>query len=1164
MSPADYDDASYDDESNNDDAPRPEKTSHPDESNHADVPLENDAPPVQNEAENIHKALTEDFVFPENVVSDEDTAPRDATKGIILPLELKGPLKDEESWDEDDVPFHLPHSDDIPPSSDAPIGSKFITMPNRSIDEGGTAPPQVTIPSPRQPSPQSPRPTKPGMQRLPTQAQPEQQRYQRPAYQAPPQQQVQQPGRRPPPQAQAKDDKNHQRLPRRRPRRRKLSNAGCLALFIGVFLTFCGGITLISVAGGVYGYVRVGQLLNEKIDPIDDYTNFQSTFLYDRNGESLYEIFGEGRRTNVNLAQIPQALIDATIAIEDDSFYSNIGVDIPATVLAFLRFVGAEPDEQTAGGSTITQQLVRNVLFDADYRAERSAQRKVEEILLAITLNTRQSKDEILELYLNEIYYGNLAYGAQAAAHVIFDKDVSELTLGESALLAGLPQAPAELDPLNSDPTVQATVEIRWRQVLNEMVEEDYITDAERGQALAEGLQFASPDVPLNAPHFTVYAQGQLETLMRDLGYSPDEIARGGLHVYTTVDLRLNEIAQGVARNQVLTLAGHNISNAAVIVTKPLTGEIMAMVGSIDYHNEAIDGHVNVTTAFRQPGSTMKPFTYSAAMEAGMTPGDVIWDTRTSIGIPGQPAYVPRNYDGAFHGPVILRYALANSFNIPAVQTLRSMGPNGVQYLLDMMARFGVDSLGREASDYGLSLTLGGGEISPLELTRAYSVFANNGVLVDTTAILCILDNDNNIIYQYEDGCPRGDLIQDSVVRVGLGMQMLDPRIAFFISDVLGDNSSRTPAMGSNSDLYTPGIATSVKTGTTNDVKDNWTVGYTRNVAIGVWVGNNNGDPMVNSSGLTGAAPIWNRVMTTIYNDGNLLGEFAVNGQLQNDQRQAPAGMSQRQICNVRAMQDPTTACPSMIVEWFLDSPAGLPDGAGGLYYPPPTNAPAPPIPASGSYVQEYSPGVFRTVVFPLDSAVANAIQFNVAPGQRPPPPPRYCRVPVELIGTTPGIQEQLFIVPPSIPEDAIEAEEYARSHNLAFLPTIDCSPGLLTAAPVSSEFPDPGGGTFPATRFAAMITSPTANQFISGPTAIMGTADFPSDQAQYYVFEIKGGPYGEWTRIQESHSASVVGGQLETLYPPAQSGNYLLRLLIIDWNHNIAQQPYIVPFIVP
>ena len=1099
---------------------------------------------------NIHKDETDDFVVSEETV-----------EGQHQPDDFRDDFyEDEPKADDDDVPFHLPKYDEADRTQPHnPVVNQFKTVPTPSSrhsaptlpDSGGLDPnPDIresnaTVPHLKQASTTAPHHP------------PDHEKYRRQSDQR------DIPGV-------PKNQVGKRRLPLRR-RKRRRSNLGCVVIFISIFLSFCGGLTLMTSCGLLYGYVRIGELLDEEIDEVEDYASFQSTFLFDRDayGRSenerivLYEIFGEGRRTNVGLDEMPQYLINATIAIEDDSFYQNIGIDIAATTVAFLQFLGAEPDENTPGGSTITQQLVRNVLFSPEYRAERSTQRKVEEILLAIALTGRKSKDDILELYLNEIYYGNLAYGSQAASQVFFGKDVGDLTLGEAAMLAGLPQAPAELDPFNLDPEVQAAVYARWRQVLNEMVEEGYITDAQRNEALNQGLAFASQGVSLNAPHFTVYAQNELEILMNDLGYSSEYIARGGLTVYTTVDLEINQMAQEIAAQQVATLAseGHNISNAAVIIIKPATGEILGMVGSIDYNNDVIDGRVNVTTAFRQPGSTMKPFTYSAALELGMTAGDVIWDTRTSIGIPGQQAYVPRNYDSSFHGPMAMRSALANSYNIPAVQTLRSLGPDGVQYLLNLMHRFGVDSMGTDASIYGLSLTLGGGEVSLLELTRAYAVFSNQGMLVDTTSISCILDIDKNIIYQYENGCPEGNVTALTVNRFRGGIQTLDPRIAFLISDILSDNNARTPAMGSNSVLHTPGIVTSVKTGTTNDVKDNWTVGYTRSVAVGVWVGNNNGDPMINSSGLSGAAPIWNQVINRIYSDSNMRNSLTVDGQLLSDQLQPSVGMSLRQICNVRALQDPATGCPGTISEWFLDSPAGLPNGQGGMNYPPPPNTQVGQIPSSGSYVQEYGPGIYRTVVYPLAPDVANAIQFGVNPGERPPPPPLYCRVPMELISTTPGVQEQLFIAPPPVPADAADAEEYARNHGLAFLPTIDCTPQIIST---SNTFPT--AGNYPPVTLTAYITSPTPNQVITDMVPIIGTANFAPEQAKYYVFEIVGGQFPDWVRIQQPHYNGIVDGQMEFLPGPPglEPGNYQLRLLIINHDDSVVQQPYVVPFTVP
>ncbi len=1077
--------------------------------------------PDANNDKSIHTDDTDEIEIPEDIPSKQEST------DDVLMSNPEGEETVPHQMD-DDVPFDLPATHDLPADKTGPIGHKWVTLPNPATPKthhtlyssGGLDPnpdfsggATVHVGTVRHnPLVKTQQPAPP-----PTMA----------------------------PSAPVGPSKS---LPKRR---RRQGNVGCLAMFIGLTLTFCGGFTLLSLIGGGYAYARVGELLNERIDEVDRYSQFQSTFLYDRSGKPLYEVFNEGRRTAVNLAQVPQYLIDATIAIEDDSFYDNIGIDVGATTVALLKFIGADPGEKTPGGSTITQQLVRNVLFDPEYAAERTPQRKAEEILLALALNSRKNKNEILELYLNEIYYGNLAYGAQAASNVFFNKDVNELTLGEAALLAGLPQIPAELDPLNPDPSIQAAVDRRWRQVLQEMVEEKYISDAERNQALSDGLTYTPQDVPLEAPHFTVYAQSQFEQLMLDLGYEVEEIAAGGFHVYTTVDLNLNNITQQIAAAQIVDYGSHhNISNAAVIILKPLTGEIMAMVGSIDYFKDAIDGRVNVTTAFRQPGSTMKPFTYAGALERGFSTGDVIWDTRVSIGIPGQQAYVPRNYDGAFHGPMRMRTALANSYNIPAVQTLRSIG---VDYLLQLMARFGVDSLGTDASRYGLSLTLGGGEISPLELTRAYSVFANQGVLVDTTAILCVMDNDNNIIYQYEGGCPsKGTINETSAIRAGLGTQVLDPRVAYIIGNMLSDNNARTPAMGSNSALYTPGIISSVKTGTTDDIKDNWTVGFTSNVAIGVWVGNNNGDPMVNSSGLTGAAPIWNETLNTIYSKDHLLRQFAVDNRLLNDEPPNPGGISLRNWCNVQRMTDPANGCNGgPYREWALDSPAAVPNANGEMIYPQqPIEVDGPP-PSSGSYVVTVEPGIYRTIAYRIPDAIAAGIQFHVSAGQRQPPPPRYCRVPLEL-AASPGVQDLWFITPPlgTDQNSVVEAEEYAHSHNLPILPSIECTPDLLQAQPAL------------AAGYTAYITAPQPNATVTEEMPIIGTAQFPQTGETYYRVQILGGQWNNWTTLGTTHPVPVVNGPLETL-APLPSGTYQIRLEIIA-NGNSAMTPYIVPFIVP
>lgn len=1092
-------------------------------------------PPLRDSSDNTITAQFEEIhSAPQQPISpDDDTDEIDIPSEDVIRREHK---RRRNPFDDDDVPFRLPKEEDLTGGHSGELINKMVTMPRDRSSEPTLAGSGGYDPNPD--VAQYQRPAEPTMQGAAVRGPmppPPQQQYQQPY----PQQQYMPPLPRQPQQAAPR--------PKKKPARRM----GCWAIFLGVLVSFCGGMTLLTMVGGVIAYARIGDLMNEQLARFDDYDQFESSFVYDRTGVNLYEVFTEGRRVRVNFENFPDHLINATVAIEDGSFWSNIGIDIPATAVAFLNFIGADSGD-TPGGSTITQQLVRNVLFDPAYRAERSATRKAEEIALAIALTGRESKQDILELYLNEIYYGNLAYGAQAASQIFFGKDVQDLTLGEAALLAGLPQAPSELDPYDPDPVIQQSVNNRWQRVLEEMVDEGFITAAQRDQALRDGYTLRPSNITLKAPHFTVYAQKQLEDLMTRIGYSPEEIARGGLKVYTTVDLELNDYVQQTIRDQISRLrASNNVGNGAVIVIKPVTGEILAMVGSADYDDESIDGRVNVTTSFRQPGSTMKIFTYAAALERGMTAGDVIWDTRVSIESPGQPPYIPRNYDGRFHGPMRIRTALANSYNIPAVQTLRFNV--GVDYLLAFLERLGIESLGMDASRYGLSLTLGGGEVSLIELTNGFATFGNEGVLVEPQAIRCIINSDNEILYQYENGCTGGAAETSRTVNEYANRRrVLDERIAFIISDILSDNGARTSAMGANSPLYTPGINSAVKTGTTDDYKDNWTVGYTKNVAVGVWVGNTRGEPMVNTSGLTGAAPIWNSILTSIYNNQDWLAEFAQGGQLNNDQFFPPAGTSQRQICDLLTLQDPATGCARLVTEWFLDSPAGLPTADGGMDYPPAQPEQQPQIPATGSYLVEESPGVFRTYVHPIAPDIAAAIQFTVEPGRKAPPPPRYCRVPVELIPTTPTVREQVFIGPPPDIYDAAEAEEYARGANIAFLPSIDCSPELL------------GAGSGLSYQIQAFISSPSAGQVVPPEgMAITGTVQFAPGQIQFYRFLIRGSNFPEWTTIGSVHTNPVQDGQLEFLpgYPGLQPGDYQLSMEVIAPDSSLLQPPVIVPF---
>ncbi|MCC7451465.1 MAG: transglycosylase domain-containing protein, partial [Anaerolineae bacterium] len=646
--------------------------------------------------------------------------------------------------------------------------------------------------------------------------------------------------------------------PRRPIRRWRLHPAclGCLLIFVG----FVGIVSCVTLVGGLIIWnnltTQLGDQWNKSLKESEQ-TTFQTTRIYDRQGNDLYEMIGQGRRTKIKLADMPKALLDAMIAVEDNTFYENSGVDWTAVTRAGLQYFGIASG--SSGGSTITQQLVRNIAFDYQKRQERSVQRKFEEIVMALILTRDKSKDEILEMYLNQIYYGNLAYGVEAAAQTYFGKSAKDLNLAEASLLAGLPQAPAELDPLNPDPKVQDAVFARRKIVLDLMVDKGKISRDEASKALAQPLTYANPNVNLRFPHFTVYAQDELKSLLAGINLPPSFLTSSGLKVYTTLDSRYQTLAESVARQQIAAIRDkNNAHNAAVVILKPGTGEILAMMGSVDYNDASIQGKVNVATSGKQPGSAMKPLTYAAAMEKGFTPASVLWDVETHIKAPGLD-YSPVNYDRRFHGPVRLRDALANSYNVPAVQTLRSVG---VDYLLNFAQRMGVKSLdAAHPEKYGLSLTLGGGELTPLELTQAYGAYANSGVLVSSTSILCIITSDGNVIYQYEGGC-NGKGTQDAktINTYAAGKTVMDPRVAFVLSDILADNVARTPAMGGNSPLRTDGIVTSVKTGTTNDYRDNWTVGFTRNVVVGVWVGNTDSKPMTNTTGLTGAAPIWNGV----------------------------------------------------------------------------------------------------------------------------------------------------------------------------------------------------------------------------------------------------------------------------------------------------------------
>ena len=600
-------------------------------------------------------------------------------------------------------------------------------------------------------------------------------------------------------------------------------------------------LALFGVGLLLIGYATIASRLPSPGDLTSRASSFQSTRIYDRNGILLNETFdpNAGRRTAVSLDRMSPHLIQATIATEDANFYRHQGVDPVA--LGRAVYYAVREGDVVSGASTIPQQLVKMVFLSP----EQTLTRKIKEAILSAEISRRYSKEQILEIYLNELYYGNFAYGADAAAETYFGKEVADLTLGEAALLAGLPQLPAYYDPYIHPERAKE----RQGVVLGLMVEQGMITQAEADAAWLEPLVYTPVEFELNAPHFTLYVRQQLEALL-----GPEALYQSGLEVTTSLDSELQDAAQRMVSEHVASLADRNVSNGALVAMNPTTGELLALVGSADFDNVEIDGQVNMALSPRQPGSSTKPFVYLTAFEQPdkppaerWTPGTLVADIEEAFPDGANPPYAPKNYDDKEHGIVTVRRALGSSYNIPAVRALEAVG---VQTYVDRMRQLGITTLDRP--DYGLSLSLGAGEMPLIELTDAFAALANQGVRIPPQSILEIKDSAGNVL------CKLGT---DRPCQAGAaGERVIDPVDAFLISDMLSDNEARTPAFGPNSVLRMDRPA-AVKTGTTNDIRDNLTVGYTPQLVTGVWVGNADNSPMRNVSGVTGAGPIWKQFM---------------------------------------------------------------------------------------------------------------------------------------------------------------------------------------------------------------------------------------------------------------------------------------------------------------
>jgi membrane peptidoglycan carboxypeptidase len=877
-------------------------------------------------------------------------------------------LRDEE-WDWDD---ETPASSDVGLNSDPALepGVPGI-QPTTPAEPAGPLPPSPDRAAPLSGLPPSGEPAP--VQRSPTQPPPIQQTKpaQRPTaapypvypggQQPPAAQQARPPAQPPPPAPRQQWNAPATPLPRNpasrqqpplpqppAPRRR----SGCGRFLLTLLVL--AAVVLLFLGLALVGYASVARDLPQPDELQERASQFASTIIYDRDGGVLNEVADPnyGRRTVVPLDRISPYVIDATIATEDPNFYQHPGVD-PVGVARAIYYAIRERDLNGPGGSTITQQLVKLTFLSP----ERTMTRKVKEAILAAEITRRYSKDTILQIYLNELNYGNLAYGIQAAAETYFNRPAADLSLAQAAMLAGIPQAPAYYDPytkLWETDGQPGPVKRRQGEVLRLMVERGFVTTAQADAAWAEPLVLKPLTVVYDSkyPHFVLYARNQVEQTI-----GPELANRGGLRIYTTLDPALQDAAQEQVRQQVARLASQNARNGAVVAVRPNTGEILAMVGSADFNSEEISGQINMAVAPRQPGSALKPLVYlstfempasvssaeadlNAALEArlaalaGPTPAPgqesqqpdpvsaieppgywtsstAIMDITTQFPDGANPPFVPTNYDNKEHGLVTVRSALANSLNIPAVKALQHAG---LDRLRDVARRAGITTLNRP--DYGLSLALGGGDVTLLELTGAYATLGNAGTRTPVSPIACVFDANAQLIWrgaaaEAVTGCLGG--AQGTVAVMPQPSQAaFNPQHTALITSILSDVNARQPMFGGAANVMTlPDRPVAVKTGTTNDYRDAWTIGYTPDLAVGVWVGNADNSAMDRLAGSLGAAPVWHGVMLAGL-QGSTITAFS------------NPGVQGAQVCADSGTL-PSEACPNRREDLYANSQGPLP-----------------------------------------------------------------------------------------------------------------------------------------------------------------------------------------------------------------------------------------------
>lgn len=600
--------------------------------------------------------------------------------------------------------------------------------------------------------------------------------------------------------------------------------------------------------------------------------NNAGVILLDRSGEAFFTFYSARTKEPTNYDEIPQDLREAVIAVEDKNFYTHQGVSPTAVVRAVVTNI--EEGELAIGGSTLTQQLVKNTLLSQD----KNFLRKYQELILALELERRYSKEDILEMYLNTAYFGEDAFGIKSAANAYFGKKVEDLTLAESALLAGILQAPSALSPISGN--TERAFE-RQKIVLSEMRKQGYITDEEYEEAINEEVAFnpQTEDINVVAPHFALMVKNQLID-----EYGEQKVAQSGFIVTTTLDLDLQKYAEGVVLNQVTRLRANDATNGAAVVLDPKTGEIVALVGSHDWFDDE-NGKINMAIRPRQPGSSFKPIVYAAALnEKEITPATELKDEPVTFG-----SYKPRNYDNKFRGEVLARFALANSLNIPALHVLERIG---VKEAINFAENLGITTLD-DKKDYGLAFVLGSAEVPLTEMTSAYGVFASGGELAERTTILKIQDKNKKEVFVHEPSLTR----------------VLGRGVSFQISSILSDNSARQETFGNSLTISRPAA---VKTGTTEEYKDALTIGYTPQVVVGVWVGNNDNTPMDSVAGSLGAAPIWRQLMEN-YLRGKTVERFI-----------KPTNVDQQEVCKENGLKA-LSATSSAYIEYFL--PGTVPKG---------------------------------------------------------------------------------------------------------------------------------------------------------------------------------------------------------------------------------------------